>query len=261
MSFSALGYVGQAWHCFELALNCSGDIILLMKLWKTIIVAVAIPAIICLSIGGYYFSQHYDHRNYLFNFGEVVPGKIFRSGQLKVDNLEELVNKYGIKTIVCLRGKEDSDVFALAGQLGVKIIGIELTAKRPPTNEQLGLIMKVLSESSFKPGDYPGLIRQQLGLDGNTVKLYPPYIIHCAAGADRTGYIVAVYRICFQGWTPLKARLEMLRYFHIPSQYPALWASLKQIEPEKFCPAYNPDYQPAPPVKNQEGKKNEQSNY
>jgi len=232
-----------------------------MKLWKTIVVAAAIPAIICLAVGGWYFFQHYDHRNYLFNLGEVVPGKIYRSGQLKVDNLEEVVKKYGIKSIVCLRGKEDSDVTALAKQLGVKIIGIELTAKRPPKPEQLGLIMKVLSGSSFNPSDYSGVIRQQLGLDGDSVKLSPPYIIHCAAGADRTGYIVAVYRICFQGWTPQKARLEMLRYFHLPSQYPALWASLKQIDPPKFCPAYNPDYKPAIPARNQEGEKIEQSNH
>lgn len=227
-----------------------------MKLWKTIIVAIAVPLAICLAAAGYYFSRHYDHRNLFFNLGEVVPGKIYRSGQLKVDNFEEVVDKYGIKTIVCLRGKEDSDVTALAQKKGVKIVGIELTAKRPPTPEQLDFIFKVLSGSRFKPADYTGVIRQQLGLEGDEVKLPPPYIIHCAMGADRTGYIVAVYRICFEGWTPTKARMEMLRYLHFPPRYPKLWASLREIAPQKFCPALNPDYQPASPAKIQEGAKN-----
>jgi tyrosine-protein phosphatase SIW14 len=232
-----------------------------MSLRKTIAIAVGIPLLIALAVGGWYFSQHYDERNYFFNFGVVVPGKLFRSGQLKPKNFEELAEKHGIKSIICLRGKEDSDVYALAKERGVKILGVELTAKRPPKPEQLELIMKALSGASFKPSDYSGQIRQGLGLEGDTVRLEPPYVIHCAAGADRTGYIVAVYRICFEGWSTEKARMEMLRYFHLPAQYPALWASLKQIEPDKFCPALNPDFKTAAPAKIQEGEKIEQPNH
>jgi tyrosine-protein phosphatase SIW14 len=43
-----------------------------------------------------------------------------------------------------------------------------------------------------------------------------PLLIHCQHGADRTGAMVALYRVLFQGWTPEKAVLEMNRggYHH-----------------------------------------------
>jgi hypothetical protein len=49
-----------------------------MKLWKTIVVAIAVPLAICLAVAGYYFFRHYNHRNLFFNLGEVVPGRSFR---------------------------------------------------------------------------------------------------------------------------------------------------------------------------------------
>ncbi len=36
-----------------------------------------------------------------------------------------------------------------------------------------------------------------------------PLLIHCRHGADRTGAMVALYRVVIQGWSPEKAVLEM----------------------------------------------------
>lgn len=36
-----------------------------------------------------------------------------------------------------------------------------------------------------------------------------PLLIHCHLGADRTGAMVALYRVVIQGWSPEKAVLEM----------------------------------------------------
>jgi len=43
-----------------------------------------------------------------------------------------------------------------------------------------------------------------------------PLLIHCQHGADRTGALVALYRVVIQGWTPQNAVLEMNRggYHH-----------------------------------------------
>jgi len=51
-----------------------------------------------------------------------------------------------------------------------------------------------------------------------------PLLIHCQQGADRTGAMVALYRVVVQGWTAEKAVEEMTRggYHHS-----ALWKSLE----------------------------------
>jgi protein tyrosine/serine phosphatase len=48
-------------------------------------------------------------------------------------------------------------------------------------------------------------------------------MIHCQHGADRTGALVALYRVVVQGWTKEKAVLEMNQggYHHS-----ALWRNL-----------------------------------
>ena len=51
-----------------------------------------------------------------------------------------------------------------------------------------------------------------------------PLLIHCRLGADRTGALVALYRVVIQGWSPEKAVLEMTQggYHHS-----SLWKNLE----------------------------------
>jgi tyrosine-protein phosphatase SIW14 len=42
-----------------------------------------------------------------------------------------------------------------------------------------------------------------------------PVFVHCHAGVDRTGFVVAAYRVKVEGWTPEQAYEEMVRLgFH-----------------------------------------------
>jgi protein tyrosine/serine phosphatase len=43
--------------------------------------------------------------------------------------------------------------------------------------------------------------------------------VHCEHGHDRTGMIVALYRVCFDGWGPETAYQEMINMGHNPDDH------------------------------------------
>ena len=52
------------------------------------------------------------------------------------------------------------------------------------------------------------------------------YLVHCKAGADRTGLFCALFRIFIQGWPVWKAKLETIAYGHIPFKYTEIFKSI-----------------------------------
>lgn len=216
-----------------------------MRLSRKSRIAIIIAAAIVCAIGAYQVYLAVLHRAGYLNFGVVAPGKIYRSRQIASGDLTDLSKQYGIRTIICLRGKEDPEVKKAAAQLGIKVLGVSMTASSPPKPEQLQLIMSVLAGSTIKLADYAPVIKDQVGLDQPELKIPGPFLIHCMQGADRTGYIVAIWRICFEGWSVNRARFEMLRYHHLPLRFPRLWQELKKNDPEKYCPSINPGYKPS----------------
>jgi protein tyrosine phosphatase (PTP) superfamily phosphohydrolase (DUF442 family) len=85
------------------------------------------------------------------------------------------LREQGIRTVVALRW-EHSDDAALAG-LGLN--SYRLRAKQwHPENEDVVRAMKVILTAE-----------------------YQPVFVHCQAGKDRTGLVVAVYRILVDGWS------------------------------------------------------------
>ena len=97
----------------------------------------------------------------------------------------------GIKTVVNLRGKDE----------GVLKEQAEARTKRLR-------YFNIPFERAGRPHDVD--IEKVLSII-NTPE-YQPVFVHCKEGVDRTGTVIAVYRIAHDGWTSREAQAEANRY-------------------------------------------------
>lgn len=130
--------------------------------------------------------------NHPYNFGVVEEGKIYRSAQPDEEFLKYLIKEYKIKSILSLRGKEKlKEKFIKENHLNIFIFN--LSYKKKPSEKQVKKILVIIENP-----------------------LNQPILVHCAAGADRTGLIIAVLRIEKYGWTLYEVKKEMRYYRHHP---------------------------------------------
>jgi len=97
----------------------------------------------------------------------------------------------GVKTVVNLRG-EDGHTRAEseeAHSLGLRYYSIALPGFSRPKDEETGRVLGIINNPQNQP-----------------------VFIHCRRGKDRTGTIVACYRISHDGWTAARAKDEARRY-------------------------------------------------
>jgi tyrosine-protein phosphatase SIW14 len=116
-----------------------------------------------------------------------VSDELFRGGQPSNQGLAEL-KKLGITTIVNLRGNhgEVERERAQAQSLGLRYVNLPIKGWSPPSDKQVAQFLKIFQED---PGQ----------------KVF----VHCYFGEDRTGVMVATYRMAQQKWTPGQALSEM----------------------------------------------------
>jgi protein tyrosine/serine phosphatase len=129
-------------------------------------------------------------------FGVVVPGQVFRSGQISDAMLEPTLRENGIRAIVDLNGIEPG----LPGQARE----IELAA-------QMGIELYRFPLGGDGTGDIRNYARA-IGTIERCRREGKPVLVHCAAGTQRTGGVVACFRMLVLGHSPQDAVAELRSY-------------------------------------------------
>jgi protein tyrosine/serine phosphatase len=125
----------------------------------------------------------------LYNFGTIDEGRVYRSAQPSPLFLRWLVENHGIRTLVNLRGRTAGFESQFAAQRGLRLFSFDLSASRPPTEADVARFLDVLTDPANQP-----------------------VLVHCKNGVDRTGYMLAMYRMTEQGWSREQALAEMRRF-------------------------------------------------
>jgi protein tyrosine/serine phosphatase len=131
-----------------------------------------------------------------FNFHRISE-EAFRSSQPTMWQMRRMVKKYGIKTILNLKGANADSAYwhferEQCARLGVKLVDISIASRNIPNLERLRRAQEV-----FETVEYP-------------------VWMHCKAGADRAGIYATLYQY-FRQHIPIE-RTDQLRlwpYGHI----------------------------------------------
>jgi tyrosine-protein phosphatase SIW14 len=118
------------------------------------------------------------------NFQQVNE-HIFRGGQ-PADWSWQNLGKLGVKTVIDLRRADEHSTAAEAKAVaaaGLNYINVPMKGVVAPTDEQIAKVLGLLDSSE-------------------------PVFVHCQRGADRTGTVIACYRIAHDGWERHRALNE-----------------------------------------------------
>ncbi|KAF7599154.1 MAG: tyrosine protein phosphatase [Candidatus Dactylopiibacterium carminicum] len=133
----------------------------------------------------------------IYNNLHALPGGLYRCSQPSPGQIRKYQRRHGIKTIVNLRGADDTRRYALEAQacaeLGIKLIDFK----------------GILSRSA---PEVDAVLRAQAMFD----QIEYPALIHCKSGADRAGFASALYRIFRRNEPVSQAKQELSwRYGHL----------------------------------------------
>lgn len=123
------------------------------------------------------------------NFGQVDK-TLYRGAEPSALGLQEL-GAAGVKIIVDLRESGQATIRERqqAEQLGMKYVNVPFPPFSAPANEQVRTVLQLLLNHGSQP-----------------------LFLHCRRGKDRTGTMIACYRVQHDGWTNIRALAEANEY-------------------------------------------------
>jgi protein tyrosine/serine phosphatase len=130
--------------------------------------------------------------------GSSVPGvpnfhkvddHLFRGGQPSPEGFHNLAH-FGIRTVLDLRDSPRQSELEkrLVEKAGMRYVHVAMSPTQKPTDRQVSDALAVVDDSSAWP-----------------------VFVHCAGGRDRTGAVVACYRISHYKWSNREAMAEARR--------------------------------------------------
>jgi len=137
------------------------------------------------------------------NFGEVTP-TLLRGAQPTQQGLEALA-KMGVDIVVDARGDRTKSEGKEVSRLGMEYVAIPWRCPSPQ-DHVFARFLKLLQQNPGK-------------------KVF----VHCRQGADRTGMMIASYRMAVEGWSADEAMLEM-RHFGFTFPHHFMCPSLARYE-------------------------------
>ena len=132
------------------------------------------------------------------NVHEVEPGQLYRSAQLSGPFLNEVIDHYGVRTVINLRGRNPGtdwyrDEMAITARKGITHIDIGMSANKEPDAATIDQLIEAF-------------------------KIAPkPILIHCEAGADRSGLASAMYELLIAHRSASEADRQLSFFYgHFP---------------------------------------------
>lgn len=113
-----------------------------------------------------------------------VDARLYRGAQPAPAEFKDLAGK-GIKTVLDLRDGDRSEEQKLVKAAGMRYINVPMKGFALPTDEQISKALSTIDD-----------------------KASVPVFVHCRLGKDRTGTVVACYRIARERWENERALRE-----------------------------------------------------
>ncbi len=141
------------------------------------------------------FIDHAIFRLVWSNLAAVAPGRLYRCNHPTPGRLARMTRRYGLTTLINLRGQARNGSDALsreaARKLGLDFHDMALESRGAPQRDRI------------------------LRLHGIYQSMRGPGLIHCKSGADRAGLAAGLF-VLFQGGTAEQALLQLSwRFGHI----------------------------------------------
>src|ERR1019366_9112340 len=171
------------------------------------------------------------HNQQYRNFRVVEAGVLYRSAQLPLPRVQQLLTDHHIRTVVCLRDGNDPADEAEETWVNAKGLNFVRIKPRPWFPDEAGKIPAETCAKEFRavmddPANYPVLV-------------------HCYAGIHRTGILCALFRMDYQGWTNTQAEAEMrIMGYTILDDHDDVLGYLAKYRPQR-----TPNAAPITPVK------------
>lgn len=136
-------------------------------------------------------------------WGVVEAGHIYRSGRLSTTLVEPMLRKYGIDLVINLTSEERERPEEIAANAAIEKLGIR------------SVRFALAGNGTGELDRYAGALAAMVEARRNNETV----LVHCEAGSQRTGGVVACYRLLVEGKPPAFVYDELQDYGWEPEDY------------------------------------------